>query len=87
MAKPKGPTWNQTGDAKLANRIEVRPFTYKRKIEQHGRTRIWFDCPFCNGTVEAYLWSIAGGGKRCDCGALCGGFGNAYHFADRKVAS
>lgn len=26
-------------------------------------------CPFCGAEVEVYLWSFAGCGKRCDCGA------------------
>ena len=27
-------------------------------------------CPFCDCVVEAYLWSISGSGKRCECGAV-----------------
>lgn len=81
----KGPAWSQVHDPKLANLIEACGFGYKRKISQMGRTRVWIDCPFCKGTVEAYLWSIAGKGKRCDCGALFGGSGTVYHFADRKA--
>ena len=26
-------------------------------------------CPFCEETVQAFKWSLAGGGKRCHCGA------------------
>ena len=85
MAKPKGPKWADVHDPKQANRIDRRGFSYSRKIVQMGKTRIWITCPFCKGTVEAYLWSLAGGGKRCDCGALFGSFGECYHFADRKV--
>lgn len=31
----------------------------------------WSDikCPWCGQTVRAYWWSIAGGGKKCPCGA------------------
>ena len=86
MVKKKGPTWSDVHDPKQGNNIESRGFGYKRKFEVHGKSRIWFDCPFCKGTVVAYLWSLAGGGKRCDCGAICGGYGVAYHFSDRKVA-
>ena len=28
---------------------------------------IW--CPFCGAKAEARSWSLAGGGKRCECGA------------------
>lgn len=26
-------------------------------------------CPFCDTVTEAYLWSLAGSGKKCVCGA------------------
>tara|TARA_Y100001963_G_scaffold146115_1_gene220629 strand:+ start:372 stop:638 length:267 start_codon:yes stop_codon:yes gene_type:complete len=26
-------------------------------------------CPFCKSEVRAYWWSLAGCGKKCDCGA------------------
>jgi len=26
-------------------------------------------CPFCDTVTEAYVWSLAGSGKRCECGA------------------
>jgi hypothetical protein len=45
-----------------------------------GRTTIIIHCPFCRSEVTAYLWSLAGGGKRCDCGALFSGYGLAYRW-------
>ncbi len=33
-------------------------------------------CPFCQTEVRAYWWSIAGGGKKCDCGAKHDQWGN-----------
>ena len=36
-----------------------------------GRTHVGLKCPFCAATVLAYLWSLAGSGKRCECGAVC----------------
>lgn len=35
----------------------------------NGRSSIDIQCPFCLAVIEAYLWSLAGGGKRCTCGA------------------
>lgn len=35
-----------------------------------GRTTIRIICPFCNAKILAYLWSLAGCGKRCDCGVI-----------------
>lgn len=86
MPKVKGPSWNDVHDPKNSNRIESRQInSYTRKIVEHGRTRIRYVCPFCKATVEAYLWSLSGAGKRCLCGALTGSGGATYHFADRGV--
>lgn len=35
-----------------------------------GRSTLTVRCPFCDCTIEARLWSIAGSGKRCYCGAV-----------------
>lgn len=37
---------------------------------EFGRIKVEIHCPFCEDDVEAYLWSLAGSGKRCPCGAL-----------------
>lgn len=34
------------------------------------------ECPFCNRRVKAYTRSLAGSGKRCECGALLSWLGN-----------
>lgn len=40
-------------------------------ISEMGRRRIEVECPFCFATFWAFLWSLAGSGKRCsNCGAL-----------------
>lgn len=81
---PKGPTWSQIHDPKNANRIETRDSGgYIRRYEQMGRTRVVLACPFCSAHVTCFVWSLAGGGKRCDCGAMCGSSGHFTHFADR----
>lgn len=36
----------------------------------HGRATVYIVCPFCKVEVTAYIWSLAGGGKKCDCGAI-----------------
>ena len=34
------------------------------------RQLVWgIRCPFCDTVTEAYVWSLAGSGKRCECGA------------------
>lgn len=35
-----------------------------------GRTVLAITCPYCHTTTEAYAWSLAGTGKRCECGAV-----------------
>lgn len=40
--------------------------TFVRK----GRRLASITCPFCGVVTEAHLWSLAGSGKRCDCGAV-----------------
>ena len=83
MPKIKGPTWDdihKTG----ANNIESRDCGgYGRILRGMGKTRVELTCPFCKVPVTAYLWSLAGGGKRCDCGAMAGRDGTFHHFADR----
>jgi hypothetical protein len=43
-----------------------------------GRSFCYITCPFCHERVRAYVWSLAGGGKRCPCGALHGNLGMTY---------
>jgi hypothetical protein len=69
----------------LPNRIEWREGRVVRRHRTSGRSSVTLCCPFCSAHVTAYLWSLAGGGKRCYCGAMAGGNGNFYHFADRKA--
>ena len=42
-----------------------------------GQTIDGCRCPFCESIVEAYRWSLAGSGKRCECGA-------GFHFHPRE---
>lgn len=37
---------------------------------RHGRSTMMVKCPFCEEEFEVYIWSFAGSGKRCSCGAL-----------------
>lgn len=59
---------------------EVRTFTVVGERSEFGRSSIDIVCPFCGSTVRAYVWSLAGSGKRCttrSCRALFDGRGNA----------
>lgn len=52
-----------------------------------GRSTYTIDCPFCGTPTEAYVWSIAGGGKLCPnkkCGAKHTSFGVTYPQIGRE---
>lgn len=52
---------------------EHREHTGLRELSRSvGRILVEIVCPFCGDSVRAYLWSLAGSGKRCECGAVLG---------------
>lgn len=58
-----------------------RNFTYAERWSSVGRTAVTYTCPWCGTTIEAYLWSLCGSGKRCTntaCRSLAHGSGVAY---------
>lgn len=60
-------TWN---DIKKKN-CEHRDIEIHRTGLERPSSVIWyFDCPWCGDEIKTYLWSFAGSGKRCDCGAI-----------------
>lgn len=38
---------------------------YGYSSRENGRSTCSIDCPFCKSTVICYVWSLAGGGKKC----------------------
>ena len=40
------------------------------RIARAGRSVVGIRCPYCGSVTEAYIWSLAGSGKRCECGAV-----------------
>lgn len=53
----------------------VKPIEVKYDgISEMGKSTIEIRCPFCGELVTAYIWSYAGGGKKCTkCKALLSG--------------
>lgn len=45
---------------------ESKPFVVVAQWSEHGRSSIDIQCPFCNEVTRAYVWSLAGHGKRCE---------------------
>ena len=35
----------------------------------HGKSTKIIVCPFCERQIEVYIWSFAGCGRKCECGA------------------
>ena len=63
----------------------------KFKVLEHrsasGRSRVNIECPFCATRFWAYIWSISGGGKKCEnkqCGAKHAAHGVAYPVVGRE---
>jgi hypothetical protein len=47
-----------------------RKYTHSQVNSEIGKSYIMIECPFCSKVVKAYVWSLAGGGKKCECGAI-----------------
>lgn len=76
---PKKVTWNDIGNE---DTIVKRPFKVIKRVSLPGTTYVILECPFCLTNVKVYVWSIRGGGKRCQCGAMHSGLGNTYQFKE-----
>lgn len=60
-----------------AQEAERKALSVRPGVSEFGRSAVFVTCPFCGRKTEAYVWSLAGSGKRCpnpDCRAhLCYG--------------
>lgn len=54
---------------------EQRQYSWYGRTHDFGRAAFTIICPFCGSHAKAYIWSLCGGGKKCDCGAMHSGFG------------
>ena len=50
-----------------------------------GRSYCYITCPFCGARVQAFIWSLSGGGKRCPCGAIHFSHGMTYRMPEGGV--
>lgn len=70
----------------MADNRETRKYTVTRKGMEPPSSVIWYiDCPFCGDVVKTYLWSLAGNGKKCTCGAKFDSYGNAYRTPEGRA--
>lgn len=64
---------------KKYDRSKARDWTGGRYVGAMGKSSISIACPFCDYHFIAYVWSLAGCGKKCpQCGAIHASFGVAY---------
>jgi len=72
-------TWNDVG---VEGKTEHRDYECWGHDSRMGRTSYRVTCPFCERTMRVYPWSLAGTGKRCDCGAIFGSRGLCYRLKE-----
>lgn len=59
------------------NKLKIKR-SYKGRTE-HATSTVIIECPWCDCETEAYIFSISGGGKKCDnCPAVHNYFGTSY---------
>ena len=67
------------------NYKEAKPHTYSNYVSRIGRSSIDITCPFCGTETKAYIWSMAGKGKKCDgCEAIHYNHGQSYIWEKKK---
>ncbi len=66
----------------IAEGVTHRVYENSSTYAAVGTSYCYIKCPFCGDRVKTYIWSISGGGKRCDCGALFDSRGNAFHLTE-----
>lgn len=60
----------------LIEKKQHEQFNYRAEF---GTANVQVRCPFCSTVVKAYIWSMAGGGKKCPgCGAIHTGHGLTF---------
>lgn len=56
--------------------MEKKEHIKYRGQSKFGKTTCNIKCPFCETITTAYVWSLAGSGKKCSgCGAMHTSFG------------
>ena len=64
---------------------ETREHERSATKSRMGRSSCVVTCPFCGEKVTAFIWSIAGGGKRCPCGAIHDAEGRTHKRKSQDV--
>ena len=80
MAETDAPSFIDRPDG----RYEMRPYTTGCYRGEHGHSTLEVFCPFCGTEWDVYVWSFAGSGKRCLCGAMMSLRGGAWRKVNPK---
>lgn len=67
------------GELIIGEVAEIREHSRSGSYSQFATSYCYIWCPWCGAKSKAYIWSLSGGGKRCDgCGVMhCSG-GRSY---------
>ncbi|AUR90904.1 hypothetical protein NVP1151O_63 [Vibrio phage 1.151.O._10N.222.46.B1] len=44
---------------------EIKQGVKVGEYSEHGNSTVDIQCPFCDHVTTAYIWSLAGSGKKC----------------------
>lgn len=76
---PESAAYRKTTFGDIRAGAESREYEVVSQTLEYPSSIVWhISCPWCGGSVKAYLWSLSGGGKRCECGAVFSAQGVAY---------
>lgn len=67
-------------------KVRREPLRVWGRVDRFGQSTQRVDCPFCKTTMTVYVWSFAGKGKRCPCGALLNAAGGFKSLTDAETA-
>jgi hypothetical protein len=79
--KTKKTTWDHVAAGKCDEREYV---VIRQGLQRPSSNYSVIRCPFCSAETKAFWWSLSGGGKRCECGAMFSSRGLAYRLKDEK---
>jgi hypothetical protein len=54
----------------MKQEYEIRPNRKFNEQQRVGKGTVDVECPFCGEVTRCYVWSLAGSGKKCICGAI-----------------
>ena len=75
MSDEKTPVVDPKATVSSNGKYEMRQHRKYGYVSDFGKSTVEIVCPFCGKHIRAYVWSLAGKGKKCYCGVLHGSWG------------